>query len=59
MDGHTVVLEATTEGLRISWFLVLSQGSFIAGCALCAWRAYGVLRLQPPADVDPKVKVFD
>lgn len=47
--GYAVTLEATTEGMRISWFLALSQGSFIVGCALCAWRAYGVLRLQPPA----------
>jgi hypothetical protein len=48
-DGHTVMLEATTEGLRISWFLLLSQACVIVGCALCARRAYGVLRLQPSA----------
>ncbi|HZF34757.1 MAG TPA: hypothetical protein VE914_13230 [Candidatus Angelobacter sp.] len=59
MDGYAATLEAMTEGVRTSWFLVLFQGSFIVGSALCAWRAYGVLRLQPPADVDPKVKVFD
>jgi hypothetical protein len=58
LSGRAVTLEVT-ESLRISWFLILSQGPFIVGSALCAWRAYGVLRLQPPADVDPKVKVFD
>jgi len=54
LDGHTVMLEATTEGLRISWFLVLSQGSFITACAFCAWRAFGVLRLQPASDASHK-----
>jgi len=54
MDGHSAMLEATTEGLRISWFLVLSAVCSIAGLALCAWRAYGVLRLQPPTDTKLK-----
>jgi len=58
LSGRAVTLEVT-EDLRIGWFFILSQGSFIVGSALCAWRAYGVLRLQPPAEVDPKVKVFD
>jgi hypothetical protein len=53
LSGRAVTLEVT-EGLRISWFLILSQGSFIVGSALCAWRAYGVLRLQPPAGADLK-----
>jgi hypothetical protein len=53
LSGRAVTLEVT-EGLRISWFLILSQGSFIVGSALCAWRAYGVLRLQPPAGADQR-----
>jgi hypothetical protein len=52
IDGYAATLEAMTEGARTSWFLVLSQGSLIAGFALCAWRAYGVLRLQPPTGAD-------
>ena len=52
-SGRAVTLEVT-EGLRVSCFFILSQGSAIAGFALCAWRAYGVPRLQPPAGADLK-----
>lgn len=51
LTGGAVTLEVT-EGLRILWFSILIQGSAFVGFALCAWRAYGVLRLQPPVDVD-------
>jgi hypothetical protein len=51
LSGRAVTLEVT-EGLRTSWFFILSQGSAIMGFALCAWRAVGVLQLQPLANVN-------
>jgi hypothetical protein len=50
LSGRAVTLEVT-EGLRISWFF-FSARSAIMGFALCAWRAVGVLQLQPLANVN-------